>query len=184
MLPKRLQSDALVRTNIEDRGEVGNFEHVQHLLVQTGEFQISAGPTHHGVAAHQLADAIAIDELHSREIEDKFLSFIRAGDVNLVAKLGVTVRQGKFPRRLDHDDGAEFPCVDLKSHACAVWVNYLVSRRNSNSNVRRRAQLQDLAGLGTGAAIIPRTVSQSFSSGKGFLRSTEPALRNPSGKRS
>jgi hypothetical protein len=87
------------------------------------KFHVAARLPDAAKAPGQFAQAIAVNEIHAREIDQELLVAVAAKDVNQVAQLSATVSQRESSHNIDHNDAISLSRCDLKTHiGFASWL--------------------------------------------------------------
>jgi hypothetical protein len=87
------------------------------------QFHVAARLPDTAKAAGQFAQAIAVNEIHAREIDQELFVAVAGVDMNKVAQLSATVSQRESSHNIDHNDAISLSRCDLKTHICfAGWL--------------------------------------------------------------
>jgi hypothetical protein len=146
--PERLQSGLLFGVDFEEVVEPGQIQKGLNSLVDMDQLQLAANFSHDGIAAGQFAEAIAVDEIHARKIDQKLLAAIAGMDVDQVAQLGAAIAQRESAHDIHDDDSIELSGCHLKGHGCRRlffaesyaglnFLSTLADSTSSNANISR-----------------------------------------------
>src|SRR5271170_4094000 len=102
--------------NLKQSNDPRELKQVLHSLIHVHQFHLPAILPDEAVTSHQLTHAVAIDEVHTRQVEQEFLMAVAGRDVNQVTELSAAVTQREPSHRVKHRDSVEFPRADLKTH--------------------------------------------------------------------
>jgi hypothetical protein len=87
------------------------------------KFHVAARLPDAAKAPGQFAQAIAVNEIHAREVDQELLVAVAGEDMNKVAELSATVSQRESSHNIDHNDAVTLSRCDLKTHTCfAGWL--------------------------------------------------------------
>ena len=114
--PERFQRSRLFAVDFKQSVEPREFQQVLHFLADLHQLQLPAPLPDDAIAAHQFSHAVAIDELHTRQIEQKFLVALARQNMDQVAELGAAVTQRESPHRVNHHDPVKLSRADVKTH--------------------------------------------------------------------
>jgi len=85
------QCDQLFAVDIEQSVQPGDLQQVRHSLVEPGKFHLASLLSHHAIASDQFPHAVAVDVIHSREIQQELLVAVAGEDVDQIAQLRATI---------------------------------------------------------------------------------------------
>ena len=89
------------------------------------KFHVAARLPDAAKAPGQFTQAIAVNEIHAREIDQELLVAVAGEDMNKVAQLSATVSQRESSHNIDHNDAIELSRCDLKPHSCFYRLAFL-----------------------------------------------------------
>jgi hypothetical protein len=111
-----LQRNLLLAIDFEEGVQPGELKKVLHVFVEVHKFHFTSPLPDRAITANQFTHAIAVNEIHTLEIEQKFLMAVAGQDVDQVTELRATVTQRESSNRINHSDPVELSCGDLKTH--------------------------------------------------------------------
>ena len=114
--PEGLQRNLLLAVDFEEGVEPGDLKKVLHFLVDMDKLHLACLLPDGAITPDQLAYAIAIHEIHAREIEQEFLMAVAGEDVYQVTQLRATITQCESSNRVNYNDSVDLSCGDLKTH--------------------------------------------------------------------
>src|SRR5438105_3884713 len=81
-LPERLQRRLFRAVDFEEIDQPGQLQQGAHSLLDMDEFHLAAHLPDHAVTSGQFAQAIAVHEIHAREVDQELLAAVSGEDVN------------------------------------------------------------------------------------------------------
>jgi hypothetical protein len=111
------------------------------------EFHLAASLPDRAITSNQFTHAIAVDEIHTREIEQEFLMAVAGENVNQVSELRAAITQRESSNRIDHNDSINLSCGDLKAHGgftifvfrAKLYIRLILAFNNTVPSLRRFA---------------------------------------------
>jgi len=115
--PEGLQRNLLIGVDFEERVQPGDMQKVLHLLVDMDKLHLASPLPHRAVTANQFAHAVAVNEIHAREIDQEFPVAVAGHDMDEVTELRAAITQRESPNSINYDDSIKFSCGDLNTHS-------------------------------------------------------------------
>src|SRR5438132_1565194 len=105
-LLKAAHGGAFIGVNVKYGEQFGDLKQVVHSFSEVEQLQLPALACDRGIAAHQLADARAIDVVHFAQVQDNFLMTLAKIFADHLAQQGATLAEGDAPAEVDHNHAA------------------------------------------------------------------------------
>jgi len=102
--------------DLEEVDQPGQVKQRLHSVLNVEQFHLPARLADNAVAAGEFAQAIAIDEVHSRKIDQEPFAASASMDVNQVSKLSMAVAQREPAGNIHNGDAILLSCSELKTH--------------------------------------------------------------------
>jgi hypothetical protein len=125
MFPKGLQRHLLVAVDFEDAVYPSDLKQIVHSLLEVHKSHFPSSLPDDAVTTDQLAHAIAVDEIHAREIEQEVFVAITGKNMDQVTQPRATVIQCESANRIHDNYAVELSGGDFKCHA---WIALRFSR--------------------------------------------------------
>src|SRR5208283_3153473 len=113
---KSLQRNLLLAVDFEQGVQPGDLKKFLHLPADLGKLHLASLLPDDAVTADQFSHAIAIHEIHAREIEQELLIAVAGEDVYQVAQSRAAVTQRESANRVHYNDAVDLSCANLKTH--------------------------------------------------------------------
>src|SRR5437870_7486200 len=118
-LLKAAHGGAFIGVNVKYGEQFGDLKQVVHSFSEVEQLQLPALACDRGIAAHQLADARAIDVVHFAQVQDNFLMTLAKIFADHLAQQGATLAEG----------GSEEHTSELQSRGHLVY-RLLLDKKN------------------------------------------------------
>ena len=106
----------LLGVDVEQVIYPGHLKQGLHSRIDMDKFHVAACLPYAAKAPGQFAQAVAVNEIHAREIDQELLVAVAGEDMNQVAQLSAAVSQRQSSYNIDHNDTIVLPRCDLKTH--------------------------------------------------------------------
>ena len=103
--------------DVEKMDQPGQVQQGLHPVLNVEQLHLAARLPDNAVAARELAQAIAVYEIHARKIDHELLKALARKDVNQISQLSVTVAQRQPAHHIYDDDAILLSRSQLKSHS-------------------------------------------------------------------
>ena len=112
----------LLGVDVEQVIYPGHLKQGLHSRIDMDKFHVAACLPYAAKAPGQFAQAVAVNEIHAREIDQELLVAVAGENMNQVAQLSETICQCQPSHNIDHNDAIALPRCDLKIHI--VWLAF------------------------------------------------------------
>src|SRR5712692_2364816 len=115
-LHETADGSVLVGVDFKQCVNPGDLEQIVNLLGDVDQLQLAALLVDCGIAADQLADAEAVDEVHPGHIHQELFVALVNQDVQSVAERGAACSESELPAGVNHGHAQPLACTGLKNH--------------------------------------------------------------------